>query len=171
MTWFRFSSLKTLLTSTEDIPHRCQCPASVPLAAFQPPHWPVLTVPRGISVPWIPISMIFAEDLLENPAQPPMRFISDHLRSRQQTMGRDLANWNLGMADAESGSLAAVGRSRDYYDGYDFACAVNCEYTAVGPHFGTRRKPPSGRPPVRRVNSVAPQCAVGRIELKALGAP
>ena len=36
MTWCRFSSLKTLLTSMEGIPHRCQCPVSVPLAGFQP---------------------------------------------------------------------------------------------------------------------------------------
>lgn len=46
-------------------------------------------------------------------------------------MGRDLTMWNLGMADAESGSLAARGKSRDYYDGYDYACAVN--YESIGP--------------------------------------
>ncbi|MGD0773522.1 MAG: hypothetical protein ABSC05_11935 [Candidatus Solibacter sp.] len=39
------------------------------------------------------------------------------------------------MADAESGSLAAAGRSRDYYDGYDYACAVNYEYIGVRPEF------------------------------------
>jgi hypothetical protein len=50
-------------------------------------------------------------------------------------MGRDLANWNLGMADAESGSLAAPGKSRDYYDGYEYACAVNYEYIAAAPAF------------------------------------
>ena len=48
-------------------------------------------------------------------------------------MGRDLENWNLGMADAESGSLAAPGRSRDYYDGYGYACAVNYEYIGARP--------------------------------------
>jgi hypothetical protein len=37
------------------------------------------------------------------------------------------------MADAESGSLAASGRPRDYYDGYDFACAVNYEYIEARP--------------------------------------
>jgi len=37
------------------------------------------------------------------------------------------------MADAESGSLAALGRSRDYYDGYEYACAVNYEYIAAPP--------------------------------------
>jgi hypothetical protein len=37
MTWCRFSSLKTLLTSTEGIPHRCQCPSSVPLPVFSRP--------------------------------------------------------------------------------------------------------------------------------------
>ena len=50
-------------------------------------------------------------------------------------MDRDLANWNLGMADAESGSLAALGRSRDYYDGYDYAYAVNYEYIGALPEF------------------------------------
>ena len=50
-------------------------------------------------------------------------------------MDRDLANWNLGMADAESGSLAALGRSRDYYDGYDYASAVNYEYIGALPEF------------------------------------
>src|ERR1035437_10234334 len=39
-------------------------------------------------------------------------------RTRQSTVGRDLVDWNRGMGDAESGRLAASGRSRDYYDGY-----------------------------------------------------
>jgi hypothetical protein len=43
-------------------------------------------------------------------------------------MGRNLANWNHGMSDAESGKLAAIGRTRDYYDGYDYAYASNYEY-------------------------------------------
>ena|ERR1035437_9170785 len=50
-------------------------------------------------------------------------------------MGRDLADWNRGMGDAESGRLAASGRSRDYYDGYHFACAVDYEYIGVLPEF------------------------------------
>lgn len=50
-------------------------------------------------------------------------------------MGRNLADWNRGMGDAESGRLAASGRSRDYYDGYDYACAVDYEYAAVLPEF------------------------------------
>jgi hypothetical protein len=54
-------------------------------------------------------------------------------RTRRSIMDRDLANWNLGMADAESASLAASGRSRDYYDGYDYACALNYEYTGARP--------------------------------------
>ena len=56
-------------------------------------------------------------------------------RTRRSIMDRDLANWNLGMADAESGSLAALGRSRDYYDGYDYAYAVNYEYIGALPEF------------------------------------
>ena len=32
------------------------------------------------------------------------------------------------MGDAESGRLPGSGSSRDYYDGYYFACAVNYEY-------------------------------------------
>ena len=43
-------------------------------------------------------------------------------------MGRDLADWNRGMEDAESGRLAASGGSPDYYDGYYYACAVDYEY-------------------------------------------
>ena len=54
-------------------------------------------------------------------------------RTRRSIMDRDLANWNLGMADAESGGLAALGRSRDYYDGYDYAYAVNYEYIGARP--------------------------------------
>ena len=50
-------------------------------------------------------------------------------------MGRDLADWNRGMGDAGSGRLAASGRSRDYYDGYDYACAVNYEYIRALPEF------------------------------------
>lgn len=42
-------------------------------------------------------------------------------------MGRNLADWNRGMTDAEAGRLAAHGRSRDYYDGYDYACAFDYE--------------------------------------------
>ena len=60
-------------------------------------------------------------------------FSRDSARTRRSIMDRDLANWNLGMADAESGSLAASGRSRDYYDGYDYACALNYEYTGARP--------------------------------------
>jgi len=43
-------------------------------------------------------------------------------------MGRNLADWNRGMGDAESGRLAASGRSQDYYDGYSYACAVDYEF-------------------------------------------
>jgi hypothetical protein len=50
-------------------------------------------------------------------------------------MGRDLADWNRGMGDAGSGRLAASGRSRDYYDGYYYACAVNYEYIGALPEF------------------------------------
>jgi hypothetical protein len=50
-------------------------------------------------------------------------------------MSRDLADWNRGMGDAESGRLAASGRSRDYNDGYHYACAVDYEYIAVLPEF------------------------------------
>jgi hypothetical protein len=50
-------------------------------------------------------------------------------------MSRDLTDWNRGMGDAESGSLAASGGSRDYYDGYDYACAVDYEFVAVLPEF------------------------------------
>jgi hypothetical protein len=48
-------------------------------------------------------------------------------------MARDLADWNLGMEDAESGRLAAPARSQDYYDGYYYACAVNYEYMETRP--------------------------------------
>ena len=50
-------------------------------------------------------------------------------------MGRDLANWNRGMADAEAGMRAVPGRSRDYHDGYDYACAV-CESIGAQPGPG-----------------------------------
>jgi len=50
-------------------------------------------------------------------------------------MGRDLADWNRGMGDAEAGRLAASGRSRDYYGGYYYACAVNFEYIGAAPEF------------------------------------
>ena len=56
-------------------------------------------------------------------------------RTRQSTVGRDLVDWNRGMGDAESGRLAASGRSRDYYDGYYYACAVNYEYVGALPEF------------------------------------
>ena len=48
-------------------------------------------------------------------------------------MARDLAEWNLGMEDAEAGTLAAPDRSQDYYDGYYYACAVNYEYMETRP--------------------------------------
>ena len=39
------------------------------------------------------------------------------------------------MGDAEAYRLAASGGSRDYYDGYDYACAANYEYIGVLPEF------------------------------------
>ena len=39
------------------------------------------------------------------------------------------------MADAEAGLLAASGKSRDYYDGYDYACAANYEYIRALPEL------------------------------------
>ena len=54
-------------------------------------------------------------------------------------MDRDLAHWNCGMGDAEAGRLAASGGSRDYYDGYYYACAVDYEYVGVLPEFAGER--------------------------------
>jgi hypothetical protein len=55
-------------------------------------------------------------------------------------MSRDLAKWNRGMADAEAGRLAASGGSRDYCDGYDYACAVDYEYIGAQPEFASTER-------------------------------
>jgi hypothetical protein len=74
---------------------------------------------------------------------------------RQTNMARDLAEWNLGMEDAEAGRLAAPNRSQDYYDGYYYACAVNYEYMETRPE-------PDHETGLCRTGSVsAPVAAVG----------
>ncbi len=40
-------------------------------------------------------------------------------------------DWNRGMDDAEAGELPAQDRSRDYREGYYFACAANYEYIGM----------------------------------------
>ena len=43
-----------------------------------------------------------------------------------------LADWNIGMDDAEAGALRRSGMPPDYYGGYGYACALNYEYMALG---------------------------------------
>jgi hypothetical protein len=48
-------------------------------------------------------------------------------------MPRDLAHWNRGVDDAKAMLLPASGMPRDYYAGYQYACALDYEYMDFGP--------------------------------------